>query len=46
MGKDEKEVFIEKQPCSQSNCIARNDDCTENYDMCFWKDENWEKEED
>jgi hypothetical protein len=33
----------DKTPCSQPNCIARESDCWENDDFCFWKDENLPK---
>ena len=40
MGEDEKEVF-EVKPCSHPNCIAREPDCIEDDQFCFWKDSNW-----
>ena len=35
-----------KNPCTQPNCCARTDDCTDNDEMCFWKDSLWKKEQD
>ena len=40
-------MFDKKRECPQkNNCIAKEDGCYEEGEFCFWRDRDFEEEED